>query len=184
MRTRGNSFPRPFHYPFAGRRSSVTASSSRQDSSTITMAAAITVRLMESFSPENIWRGRVRCAGPARNSTTTTSSRLMAKAKTAPAATPGAICGRQTRQKARAGLAPQAAAARSCTGVLRPGGLLLAGFGLDAEHLPEGCDPVPLADVDAALGTAGLAQERRWATWDGAPYDGGGYVVVAHRLPL
>jgi len=77
-----------------------------------------------------------------------------------------------------------AAAARSCAGALRPGGLLLAGFGLDAEHLPEGCDPVPLADVDAALGTAGLAQERRWATWDGAPYDGGGYVVVAHRLPL
>jgi len=77
-----------------------------------------------------------------------------------------------------------AAAARSCAGALQQGGLLLAGFGLDAEHLPEGCDPVPLAHVDAALGTAGLVPEHRWATWAGAPYDGGGYVVVAHRLPL
>jgi len=76
-----------------------------------------------------------------------------------------------------------AAAARSCTGVLRPGGLLLAGFGLDAEHLPEGCDPTPLADVDAALDAAGLVPEQRWATWDGTAHDGGGYVVVAHRRP-
>lgn len=76
------------------------------------------------------------------------------------------------------------AAALSCAGVLRPGGLLLAGFGLDAEHLPEGCDPTPLADVDSALGAAGLVPEHRWSTWGGEPYDdGGGYVVVAHRHP-
>ena len=76
------------------------------------------------------------------------------------------------------------AAAHGCAGLLRPGGLLLAGFGLDAEHLPEGCDPTSLADVDAALGSAGLVPEHRWATWDGAPHDDGGYVVVAHRRPL
>ena len=75
------------------------------------------------------------------------------------------------------------AAVRGCAGVLRPGGLLLAGFGLDAEHLPEGCDPTPLAEVDAATSAARLVAEHRWATWAGASYDGGGYVVVAHRHP-
>lgn len=76
------------------------------------------------------------------------------------------------------------AAARSCAGVLRPGGLLLAGFGLSADDLPEGCDPTPLVDVDAAMHSAGLVLEHRWATWDQEPYDGGGYVVVAYRRPL
>ncbi len=50
------------------------------------------------------------------NSAITTSSSEVAKANTAPAATPGAICGRHTRKNARSGPAPQAEAARSCTG--------------------------------------------------------------------
>ncbi|GAB3084759.1 class I SAM-dependent methyltransferase [Nocardioides zeae] len=58
-----------------------------------------------------------------------------------------------------------------------PEGLLVAGFGLDAAHLPVGCPPTPLADVEAAFAEAGMAPPERWAAWDRAPYDGGGYVV-------
>ncbi|MFJ7627592.1 class I SAM-dependent methyltransferase [Streptomyces sp. NPDC097595] len=65
-------------------------------------------------------------------------------------------------------------------GALRPGGLLVAGFGLDAAHLP-----VPpgltLAEYDAHCAAAGLAPVDRFATWDAAPYDGGGYAVSVHR---
>ncbi len=62
-------------------------------------------------------------------------------------------------------------------------GLLVAGFGLDADHLPAGAPPVPLGDVDAAMAAAGLEVRDRWSTWDGRPYDdtgdSGGYVVAA-----
>ena len=59
------------------------------------------------------------------------------------------------------------------------GGRLVCGFGLDAEHLPEGCPVTPLADVDAAFAAAGLKPVERWSTWDRAPYDeAAGYVVT------
>ncbi|MYW13521.1 methyltransferase domain-containing protein [Streptomyces sp. SID2563] len=65
-------------------------------------------------------------------------------------------------------------------GALRPGGLLVAGFGLDAAHLP-----VPpgltLAEYDGHCAAVGLAPVDRFATWDAAPYDGGGYAVSVHR---
>ena len=32
----------------------------------------------------------------------------------------------------------------------------MAGFGLDADHLPKGCPVTPLADVEAAFAAAGL----------------------------
>jgi SAM-dependent methyltransferase len=64
---------------------------------------------------------------------------------------------------------------------LRPGGLLVAGFGLDAAHLPLASAPVDLAGYDGWCAAAGLMLERRLATWDGAPYDGGGYAVSMHR---
>ncbi len=66
---------------------------------------------------------------------------------------------------------------------LHPGGLLAAGFGLDAAHLPPGCPVTPLADYDRACDVAGLSFLRRFATWDRQPWrPGGGYAVSVHRL--
>ncbi|WP_329083408.1 class I SAM-dependent methyltransferase [Streptosporangium sp. NBC_01469] len=68
--------------------------------------------------------------------------------------------------------------------LLRPGGLLVSGFGLDAAHLPLASATVTLADYDDWCRTSGLSPLRRLATWDGAPYDGGGYAVSVHtRTP-
>jgi SAM-dependent methyltransferase len=64
---------------------------------------------------------------------------------------------------------------------LRPGGLLVSGFGLDFRHLPHGAAEVPLADYDGWCAAAGLEPVGRFATWDGDPYDGGGYAVSVHR---
>ncbi|MFD7868816.1 class I SAM-dependent methyltransferase [Streptomyces sp. NPDC059783] len=69
---------------------------------------------------------------------------------------------------------------RRLSEALRPGGLLVAGFGLDAAHLPVP-PALTLADYDAACAAAGLTPVDRFATWDAAPYDGGGYAVSVHR---
>lgn len=60
--------------------------------------------------------------------------------------------------------------------VLVPGGLLVAGFQVRADRLP-------LAAFDAAARAAGLVPVDRLATWDGAPYAGGDYVVAVDRRP-
>ncbi len=65
--------------------------------------------------------------------------------------------------------------------VLVPGGLLVAGFGLDAAHLPIPEPTVDLAGYDAWCTAAGLVLEQRLSTWDGHPYDGNGYAVSVHR---
>jgi SAM-dependent methyltransferase len=70
---------------------------------------------------------------------------------------------------------------------LRPGGLLLLGFGLDADHvpftLPDGVAFPDLVAYDTACVGAGLTLRTRTADWDGTePYDGGGYAVSVHRL--
>jgi len=63
-----------------------------------------------------------------------------------------------------------------------PGGLLVAGFGLDRSHLPPAAGLVGLDDYDDWCRSAGLALEQRLATWDGDPYPGdGGYAVSIHR---
>ena len=73
-----------------------------------------------------------------------------------------------------------AAAVQDLADVLRPGGLLVAGFGLDAAHLPPGCPVTPLADYDEAA--SALTPVDRFSTWQADPFDAGqGYVVTVHR---
>lgn len=64
--------------------------------------------------------------------------------------------------------------------VLAPGGLLVAGFGLDSAHLPPGCPVTSLAEYDEAA--AGLSLVDRLSTWQATPFDPAeGYVVTVHR---
>lgn len=73
-------------------------------------------------------------------------------------------------------------AVAALAGLLAPGGLLVAGFGLDRKHLPPGCPVTPLEDYDAASARAGLRREQRFSTWDGQPFDPSeGYAVSVHR---
>ncbi|MFG2960647.1 class I SAM-dependent methyltransferase [Streptomyces sp. NPDC048291] len=74
----------------------------------------------------------------------------------------------------------EAAVVGRLAAVLRPGGLLVAGFGLDEAHLP--VPPgITLPEYDDCCAAAGLAPVDRFATWDAEPYDGGGYAVSVHR---
>ena len=75
----------------------------------------------------------------------------------------------------------EAAAIAGMADVLRPGGWFVCGFGLDADHLPLDHAPITLADHDTWCGAAGLSLVERFATWEGAPFDGGGYHVSVHR---
>lgn len=76
------------------------------------------------------------------------------------------------------------AVTRQLAAVLRPGGLLVTGMGLDAAHLPLPKPPVTLTEFDHWCTQAGLILCRRYATWDGDPYpQGGGYAVSVHSRP-
>lgn len=67
--------------------------------------------------------------------------------------------------------------------LLRPGGVLVAGFGLDPAHLPPGCPVTPLREYDEACSAAGLSLRARYSTWDGERFDEpGGYAVSVHVL--
>ncbi|MFJ9624952.1 class I SAM-dependent methyltransferase [Streptomyces sp. NPDC101181] len=78
----------------------------------------------------------------------------------------------------------EAAVVGQLSALLRPGGLLVTGMGLDAAHLPLPEPPFGLADFDAWCERAGLVLRRRHATWDGEPYvPGGGYAVSVHARP-
>lgn len=80
----------------------------------------------------------------------------------------------------------EAETVRRAAAHLRPGGLLVAGFGLDAAHLPLDEAPFGLVDYDTWCTRAGLRLRERYATWDGAPFvettDAGpaGYAVSVH----
>jgi SAM-dependent methyltransferase len=75
------------------------------------------------------------------------------------------------------------AAVAGLAAVLRPRGLLVAGFGLDDDHLPAGAAHLELAAYDGWCVAAGLEPVARHATWAGDPYEGGGYAVSVHRRP-
>jgi SAM-dependent methyltransferase len=71
----------------------------------------------------------------------------------------------------------------SMAALLRPGGLLVAGFGLDAAHLPPRCPVTSTEEYDAACELAGLALRERYSTWEGAPFEEAeGYAVSVHVL--
>jgi predicted TPR repeat methyltransferase len=63
---------------------------------------------------------------------------------------------------------------------LVPQGILVVGFGLDASHLPLDNAPFGLTEYDKWCTDAGLTLQHRYAAWDGAAYDGGGYAVSVH----
>lgn len=75
----------------------------------------------------------------------------------------------------------EASAVTNLAALVRPAGLLVAGFGLDDSHLPRSAAAIPLSSYDAWCTDAGLTLEARYATWDGDPYTGGGYAVSVHR---
>ncbi|HEY0167963.1 MAG TPA: class I SAM-dependent methyltransferase [Jatrophihabitans sp.] len=71
------------------------------------------------------------------------------------------------------------ATVRRLAAVLAPGGLLVAGFGLDSAHLPTGCPVTPAADYLTACAGAGLSEVAQHGGWDdvGEPT---GYLVSVH----
>ncbi|MCH8611606.1 class I SAM-dependent methyltransferase [Arsenicicoccus dermatophilus] len=70
---------------------------------------------------------------------------------------------------------------RHLAGVLKPDGVLVAGFGLDRDHLPGAFEPTSLADYDHACEAAGLVPVERYATWQRDAFTGEGYAVSLHR---
>lgn len=74
----------------------------------------------------------------------------------------------------------EAAVVERLAAALCPGGLIVAGFGLDEAHLP--VPPgITLPEYDDCCAAAGLTLVDRFAAWDADPYDGGGYAVSVHR---
>jgi SAM-dependent methyltransferase len=68
------------------------------------------------------------------------------------------------------------------TAALRPGGLLVTGFGLDSAHLPGSCPVTTLAAYDDACAVAGLEPLARHSTWQGTTFThNDGYAVNVHR---
>ncbi|POX38584.1 SAM-dependent methyltransferase [Streptomyces sp. Ru73] len=74
----------------------------------------------------------------------------------------------------------EATVVKRLAAALRPGGLMVAGFGLDAAHLPVP-PSITLPEYDEYCAAAGLTLVDRFATWDAEPYEGGGYAVSVHR---
>lgn len=68
------------------------------------------------------------------------------------------------------------------TAALRPGGLLVTGFGLDSVHLPGSCPVTTLEAYDDACAVAGLESLARHSTWQGTTFtENDGYAVSVHR---
>ena len=76
----------------------------------------------------------------------------------------------------------EAAAVNCLAAHLNPGGVLIAGFGLDPEHLPLEEAPVTIDEYDEWCASAGLTAVVRCATWEGEPWTfETGYAVSVHR---
>jgi trans-aconitate methyltransferase len=75
----------------------------------------------------------------------------------------------------------EAAVVANLAAALAPDGLLVAGFGLDAAHLPLREAPFGLAEYDAWSAAAGLTLLERYGTWTEDPFADGGYAVSVHR---
>ena len=75
--------------------------------------------------------------------------------------------------------------AARCATQLARSGVVVAGFGLDEEHLPGETPVTPFEAWDAACVDAGLTLSRQHATWQGDAWDGGesGYVVSVYARP-
>ncbi|GGJ60139.1 class I SAM-dependent methyltransferase [Streptomyces brasiliensis] len=74
----------------------------------------------------------------------------------------------------------EATVVKRLAAILRPGGLMVAGFGLDEAHLPVP-PTITLPEYDDYCAAVGLTIVDRFATWDADPYEGGGYAVSVHR---
>lgn len=62
------------------------------------------------------------------------------------------------------------------------GGRVVAGFGLDPAHLPDGIPVTALEEYDRACVAAGLSLTHRWSTWDKDPWVAdSGYAVSVHQ---
>lgn len=67
---------------------------------------------------------------------------------------------------------------------LTPGGAIVVGFGLDADHLPPGCPVTLLADADAAFGLDGMNPVARYSSWEHHAWEpGDGYAVTIYAEP-
>ncbi len=76
------------------------------------------------------------------------------------------------------------AVAGQLASVLRRGGLVVAGFGLHASHLPVGLPVTTVAEYDDACAAAGLEPVVRYAGWSREDWhDDSPYVVAVHARP-
>jgi 2-polyprenyl-3-methyl-5-hydroxy-6-metoxy-1,4-benzoquinol methylase len=66
---------------------------------------------------------------------------------------------------------------RTAADHLHPGGLLIAGFGLERRR-----DALTLAEYDEHCDRSDLELVERFATWERGPFAGGDYAVSVHRL--
>lgn len=73
--------------------------------------------------------------------------------------------------------------AATIAGFARRSPMLIAGFGLDRDHLPLPEIPFGLVEYDAWCAAAGFELAHRWSTWSRDPWDGGGYAVSVHVTP-
>jgi len=73
---------------------------------------------------------------------------------------------------------------RTMAQVTKPGGLVVAGFGISPDDLPAGLPVTTLQEYDAAAAAGGLRQVERFSGWDRAPWrEESSYVVAVHRRP-